>query len=210
MFSIVTRFFNVMGLDRIQHFPSNQSPCMFPVTHLVSKGIGLSRLLPPRNFRILVLVSWEGSRCHWLGYLPDTIGNKSMCVPATSVSATPQTAALQAPFWLGFSGQKQWSGLPFPPQGDLSHPGTEPMFQMAGCIYRTRRSHSSMSCVSRPQSHSYSPNKPRNSTRAWVLTLKKEEEGHFVLEDKSPLKLQIWEKVCVCVYIYIYIIFLIV
>ena len=28
--------------------------------------------------------------------------------------ATPQTAALQAPLSLGFSGQEYWSGLPFP------------------------------------------------------------------------------------------------
>ena len=40
--------------------------------------------------------------------------------------ATPQTAAHQAPPSLGFSRQELWSGLPFPPLGDLPHPGIEP------------------------------------------------------------------------------------
>ena len=38
----------------------------------------------------------------------------------------PQTIAYQAPLFMGFSRQKYWSGLPFPPPGDLPHPGTEP------------------------------------------------------------------------------------
>ena len=40
--------------------------------------------------------------------------------------ATPQTAAHQAPPSLGFSRQERWSGLPFPPPGDLPGPGIEP------------------------------------------------------------------------------------
>ena len=32
----------------------------------------------------------------------------------------------QAPLSLGFSRQESWSGLPFPPPGDLRNPGTEP------------------------------------------------------------------------------------
>ena len=31
-----------------------------------------------------------------------------------------------APLSMGFSRQEYWSGLPFPPPGDLSHPGIEP------------------------------------------------------------------------------------
>ena len=42
------------------------------------------------------------------------------------VSATPRTAAHQAPPSLGFSRQEYWSGLPFPPPGDLPDPGIEP------------------------------------------------------------------------------------
>ena len=38
----------------------------------------------------------------------------------------PWTVACQAPLSMGFSKQKYWSGLPFPPPGDLPNPGTEP------------------------------------------------------------------------------------
>ena len=36
-------------------------------------------------------------------------------------SATPRTAACQAPLSVGFSRLEYWSGLPFPPPGDLPH-----------------------------------------------------------------------------------------
>ena len=38
---------------------------------------------------------------------------------------TPWTVAPQAPLSMGFSRQEYWSGLPFPPPGDLPDPGTE-------------------------------------------------------------------------------------
>ena len=40
-----------------------------------------------------------------------------------SDSATSWTVARQAPLSMGFSGQKYWSGLPFPSPGDLPDPG---------------------------------------------------------------------------------------
>ena len=40
---------------------------------------------------------------------------------------TPWTVAFQAPLSMGFSRQEYWSGLPFPPLGDLPDPGIEPM-----------------------------------------------------------------------------------
>ena len=43
-----------------------------------------------------------------------------------SDSATPWTAAYQAPQFMEFSRQEYWSGLPFPSPGDLSEPGIEP------------------------------------------------------------------------------------
>ena len=52
------------------------------------------------------------------------------CVHACSVvcnSAPPQAVTLQAPLSTGFFRQEYWSGLPFPPPGDLSDPGTESM-----------------------------------------------------------------------------------
>ena len=39
---------------------------------------------------------------------------------------TPWTVAYQAPLSLGFPRQEYWSGLPFPPTGDLPDPGIEP------------------------------------------------------------------------------------
>ena len=42
---------------------------------------------------------------------------------------TPWTIARQAPPSIGFSRQEYWSGLPFPPPGDLPNPGIEP-----GCL----------------------------------------------------------------------------
>ena len=40
---------------------------------------------------------------------------------------TPRTVAYRAPLSMGFSRQEYWSGLPFPPPGDLPDPGIEPM-----------------------------------------------------------------------------------
>ena len=39
--------------------------------------------------------------------------------------ATPWTVVRQAPLYMEFSRQEYWSGLPFPPPGDLPNPGTE-------------------------------------------------------------------------------------
>ena len=40
--------------------------------------------------------------------------------------ATPWTVAHQAPPSMRFSRQEYWSGMPFPPPGDLPDPGIEP------------------------------------------------------------------------------------
>ena len=42
-----------------------------------------------------------------------------------SDSVTPWTVAHQTPLFMGFSGQEYWSGVPFPPPGDLPGPGIE-------------------------------------------------------------------------------------
>ena len=39
---------------------------------------------------------------------------------------TPWTVAYQAPLFMGFSRQENWSGLPFPSPGDLPDPGIKP------------------------------------------------------------------------------------
>ena len=40
--------------------------------------------------------------------------------------ATPWTVAYQVPSSMELSRQEYWSGLPFPPPGDLPNPGIEP------------------------------------------------------------------------------------
>ena len=40
--------------------------------------------------------------------------------------ATPRTVARQAPLSVGFSRQEYWSGLPFPPPGELPNSGIKP------------------------------------------------------------------------------------
>ena len=44
-----------------------------------------------------------------------------------SDSAAPWTIARHAPLSMGSPGQEHWSGLPFPPPGDLPDPGIKPM-----------------------------------------------------------------------------------
>ena len=57
---------------------------------------------------------------------------RPVCVYARShfnhvpLVVTPWTVARQAPLCMGFSSQEYWSGLPFPPPGDLPDPGSEP------------------------------------------------------------------------------------
>ena len=48
-----------------------------------------------------------------------------LCV--ASDSATQQTAACQSPLSMELSRQEYWNELPFPPPGDLPHPGIKPM-----------------------------------------------------------------------------------
>ena len=65
-----------------------------------------------------------------------------VCCGALSLShvqlfATPWTVARQAPLSMEFSRQ-YWSGLPFPPPGDLPNPGIEPRSPaMAGRFFTT-------------------------------------------------------------------------
>jgi len=44
------------------------------------------------------------------------------CFSRVQLFVTLWTVALQAPLYMGFSRQEYWSGLPFPPLGDLPNP----------------------------------------------------------------------------------------
>ena len=48
------------------------------------------------------------------------------CFNHVQLFATLWTVAHQAPLSMGFSRQEFWSGLPFPPPGDLPDPGIKP------------------------------------------------------------------------------------
>ena len=54
---------------------------------------------------------------------------------------TPETIACQAPLSLEFFRQDYWSGVPFPPPGDLPDPEVEPAFPaspaLAGRFFTT-------------------------------------------------------------------------
>ena len=51
---------------------------------------------------------------------------KVKSVSRAQLFATPWAVAYQVPPSMGFSRQEYWSGLPFPPPGDLPDPGIEP------------------------------------------------------------------------------------
>ena len=53
------------------------------------------------------------------------------CFSHVQLFATSQTVACQAPLSMGFSRREYWSGLPFPPQWILPHPGMEPVSFMS-------------------------------------------------------------------------------
>ena len=48
------------------------------------------------------------------------------CFSRVQLCAVLWTVAFQAPLSMGFSRQEYWSGLPFPPSGNLSDPGIKP------------------------------------------------------------------------------------
>ena len=52
--------------------------------------------------------------------------NKFNVLSCVQLFAILWTEDHQAPLSMGFSRQEYWSGLPFPPPGDLSDPGIEP------------------------------------------------------------------------------------
>ena len=64
---------------------------------------------------------------------------------------TPWTVAYQVPPSMGFSSQECWTGLPFPPPGDLPDPGIEPRSPcIAGRRFTYRLSHQGS-----PKSHTH-------------------------------------------------------
>ena len=66
------------------------------------------------------------------------LGTLCACVLSQSVvsdSATPQTVVRQLPLSMEFSRREYWSGLPFPPPGDLPDPGTETVSPVSPALH---------------------------------------------------------------------------
>ena len=83
------------------------------------------------------------------------------------LSSTPWTARHQAPLSMGLSWQEYWSGLPFPPPGDLPDPGIEPVSSNCRTLH----------CVSCTAGHQRSPKEICGKPTIvfflkWVPTLK--------------------------------------
>ena len=71
------------------------------------------------------MYTFPGDSC----FLPDKDVNLLLLFRCSFVSdsfVTPWAVACQPPLAMGFPRQEYWSGLPFPPPGDLLHPGIQP------------------------------------------------------------------------------------
>ena len=84
-------------------------------SHLTSRGWGRQHSYMPRKKGAAAVLNSPKALCQ-----------HKYVTSVVSDSATPRTVAHQAPLSMGFSGQKYWSGLPFPSPGDLPDPGNEP------------------------------------------------------------------------------------
>ena len=66
------------------------------------------------------------------------------CFSPFQLCVTPWTAAYQAPLFMGLSREEYWSGLSYPPPGDLPDPGIKPMSlvspALAGGFFTTESS----------------------------------------------------------------------
>ena len=76
-------------------------------------------------------MSFSCHSCHVLNSKTDPAGsrhilqlvNGGLVTKSCLTLATPWTVAHQDPLFMEFSRQENWSGLPFPPPGDLTNPG---------------------------------------------------------------------------------------
>ena len=73
-----------------------------------------------------LLVGSSSGWCQEMSNERDVTANVLSVTSGVSDSATTGTIALQAPLFLGCSGQEYWSEFPFPPPEDLPDAGTEP------------------------------------------------------------------------------------
>ena len=133
-------------LKELRH--KEQSP--YIVQSIISLIMGMKffriKMYPVEDFeaslQFMQVLSWAGTCASFLLRVTDLkcenpftkvllffFLNNSCAYSLSSVQfpVTLWTAAHQAPLSIGFFGQEFWSGLPFPPPGDIPQPGIEPM-----------------------------------------------------------------------------------
>ena len=80
-----------------------------------------------KGFVFFLFITWMNIRC--FNDPKIAVGFVHVCCSVAKSCVTlcdPMDYNYQAPLSMGFSGQEYWSGLPFPPPGDLPHPGIKP------------------------------------------------------------------------------------
>ena len=117
------------------------------LTHWEAKMIHVPVLIDhPSQFKI------NGKKGTWSSWMsPFSISFPKHYWKLTHISLshvrlfeTPWSVAHQAPLSMGFSRQEYWSGLAFPPPGDLSDPGIKlrsPTLQADSNLWATREAH---------------------------------------------------------------------
>ena len=73
----------------------------------------------------LFLVFWRTACC--------SSGGSVCALSHVQLSVTPWTVAYQALLCMGFPKQEYWSGVPFPPPGDLPYPGSTNLHSHQQC-----------------------------------------------------------------------------
>ena len=126
---------------------------------------------------------------------------RQSCAHAYSVvfdSATPWSIALQAPLSMGFPRQEHWSGLPFPPPGDLPDPGIEPcrLLRCRQLLHRraTREAqgHIWMSCYSKDDLYARGITLELLVQNLKPHTATTESESVFSPQGVIPIHLEVW------------------
>ena len=104
-------------------------PPTAPNIHIPGKA--LEAHLPSRGWPT------ESTSCciSWSGTVPTLIWyGCAYSFSGVRLFVTLWTAVRQAPLSMGFSRQVYWSGVPFPPPGDLPDPGMEPVSLMSPAL----------------------------------------------------------------------------
>ena len=95
-------------------------------------GFAAAALVPSSQLRVsetAVCLPFSSRPGSWAVLSPrDCPRRGTRSLSCVRLCVTPWTVARQAPLSMGFSRQECWSGLPFPPPGDLPDPGIKPAY----------------------------------------------------------------------------------